>query len=344
MTLWQQPAQLLPVRVRPIGGETLVSYVFRLAAANALARPTTLLRALGEPINGTPSAPMIHNRDVTLNAPALARLETFTGLPADQLRKALPSLSNPTADPLPHTGPTIRVFRSAAIRDHCHACIARIPGRPQVRVHDRDAPSICRRHRRWIETTSYLPDQIDLSENIEIITAHRRLVRLRSTVGDHAWVRAQLRHASWIVLDWHLARAPFSPSYYAFRNLHTRWDKRAATLPRSRIATTLVVMPEIVTLAEILCDLEWRRHVAMADDDHDVAPFYHHVGRRLGQPERFGDRLSYSTWIEPLKSWVIKHRTLFRTVRAKHWKRVNSHRPYDPHYSNAILPTIRHFK
>ncbi len=82
----------------------------------------------------------------------------------------------------------------------------------------------------------------------------------------------------------------------------------------------------------------------MADDDHDVAPFYHHVGRRLGQPERFGDRLSYSTWIEPLKSWVIEHRKLFQTFREKHWKRVHTHRPYDPYYSNAILPTIRHFK
>ncbi|QHE72786.1 hypothetical protein GFS60_06434 (plasmid) [Rhodococcus sp. WAY2] len=232
MTLWQQPAQLLPVRVRPIGGETVVSYVFRLAAANALKRPTTLLRALGEPINGTPFASMIHNRDLTLNAPALARLETFTGLPADQLRKALPSLSNPRADPLPQTDPTIRVFRSAAIRDHCHPCIARIPGRPQVRVHDRDAPSICRRHRRWIETTSYHPDQIDLSENIEIITAHRRLGRLRSTVGDHAWVRQQLRHASWIALDWHLARALFQPQLLHLQKpAHARGQTRSHPAP-----------------------------------------------------------------------------------------------------------------
>ncbi|GCE43932.1 hypothetical protein Rhow_008230 [Rhodococcus wratislaviensis] len=322
----------------------MVSYVFRLAAANALARPTTLLRALGEPLNGYPSAPMIHDRDVILNASALARLETFTGLPAAQLRTALPGLSTPRADPLLRTGPTTRVFSSAAIRDHCHPCIARIPGRPQVRVHGGEVPSICRRHRRWIETTNNHPDQIDLSGNIEIITAHRRLDRLRSTVGDHAWVREQLGHAGAAVLDWHLARVRFSPSYYAFKNLHARWDKRAATLPQSKSATSLLVLPEAVALTEILCDLEWRRRVAMADYDHEVAPFYRHVGRRLGQPERFGDRLAYSNRIDPLKSWVIEHRKRFRAVREEHWHRVHTHRPYNPHFSNAIIPTIRHFK
>jgi hypothetical protein len=50
MTLWRRPAQLLPVQVRPVGGETVVSYVFRLADANAFARPTMLLRAIGEPV------------------------------------------------------------------------------------------------------------------------------------------------------------------------------------------------------------------------------------------------------------------------------------------------------
>ncbi|MBC2586949.1 TniQ family protein [Rhodococcus aetherivorans] len=97
MTLWQQPAHLLPVRVRPIGGETVVSYVFRLAAANALARPTTLLRALGDPLGVRPTATMVHNSEVTLNAPALARLETFTGLPAARLCHALPGLSAESA-------------------------------------------------------------------------------------------------------------------------------------------------------------------------------------------------------------------------------------------------------
>ncbi|UIR39672.1 TniQ family protein (plasmid) [Rhodococcus sp. DMF-1] len=246
MTLWQQPAHLLPVRVRPIGGETVVSYVFRLAAANALARPTTLLRALGDPLGVRPTATMVHNSEVTLNAPALARLETFTGLPAAWLCHALPGLSASRGDRLPHTDPTLRAFRSAAIRDHCHCCIARIPGRPQVRVRGHEAPSICRRHRRWVGTTGDHPDQIDLSGNAEILTADRRppTRRLCSTVEDLAWVREQLWHANRIVTNWHRTRARFPTDTFA--NLHTRWDRRAATLPRSASATSLLVMPEAV--------------------------------------------------------------------------------------------------
>ncbi|MFG6202436.1 hypothetical protein [Nonomuraea sp. JJY05] len=49
MKAWQQTAQQLPVRVRPVRGETVISYVFRLADANDLARPTILLGALGRP-------------------------------------------------------------------------------------------------------------------------------------------------------------------------------------------------------------------------------------------------------------------------------------------------------
>lgn len=344
MTLWQQSAQLLPVRVRPIGGETVVSYVFRLAAANALARPTTLLRALGDPLGGCPSATMVHDRDVTLNAPALARLETFTGLSAARLRTALPGLSTPEGDRLPHTRPTIRIFSSVGIRDHCHLCIARIPGRPQVRVHGSEAPSVCRRHRRWIGTTGEHPDQIDLSGNIEVITAHRRLGRLRSTAGDLGWVREQLWHANRVIMDWHHAEAPRNPDYSPMAHLHARWDTRAATLPHSASATSLLVLPEVVALVEVLCDLDWRRRVAMADHDHAVASFYSQVGRRLGQSERFGYRLACSGWDEPLQCWVIGHRTRFRAVREKYWKRVRTHRPYDAYFDKPLLPAIRHFK
>ena len=60
-------------------------------------------------------------------------------------------------------------------------------------------------------------------------------------------------------------------------------------------------MPEAVALAEILCDLEWRRHVAMAND-YDLMQFYRLVARRLGQPTKFSDRLAYSYRIDPLKS------------------------------------------
>ena len=50
MKLWHAPARALPVTVRPIGGETVLSYARRLSAANDLP-PTTILRALGQLTN-----------------------------------------------------------------------------------------------------------------------------------------------------------------------------------------------------------------------------------------------------------------------------------------------------
>jgi hypothetical protein len=102
-------------------------------------------------------------------------------------------------------------------------------------------------------------------------------------------------------------------------------------------------MPEAVALAEILCDLDWRRHVAMAND-YDLMQFYRLVARRLGQPTKFSDRLAYSYRIDPLKSWVIEYRKQFRTIRDQHWRRVRTHHPSNPRFPYAILPTIRHFK
>lgn len=165
-----------------------------------------------------------------------------------------------------------------------------------------------------------------------------------STVDDLTWARQQLWRTTGIVTDWHHHWDRQSFSHSIFEHLHARWDKRAETLPSPGSATSLLVMPEAVALAEILCDLEWRRHVAMAND-HDLIQFYRLVAQRLGQSTKFSDRLAYSYWIDPLKSWVIEYRKQFRTIRDEHWRRVRTHHPYNnPRFPDAILPTIRHFK
>lgn len=98
-------------------------------------------------------------------------------------------------------------------------------------------------------------------------------------------------------------------------------------------------MPEAVTLAEILCDPQWRRHVAIADR-YDLLLFYRQVARCLGQPRTFSDRLAYSHRNDPLKSWVIEHRKQFRTLRDQH-RRLRSQCPYDPRFPYANLSTNR---
>jgi hypothetical protein len=268
MTLWRRPAQLLPVQVRPVGGETVVSYVFRLANANGFARPTLLLRAIGEPIANNVHAGILEHHDITLNTPALARLAALTGRPTASLGKTLPNLGAACTDRRlsSTTEPLINAFSSAAIRGHCQHCIAQIPGHPDIRVHRRSAPAICRRHHRWVDTTRQYPNQVDLANNIEIITAHRRFERLLSTVDDPTWARQQLWRTTGIVTEWHYCRDPQSVSHAIVEHLHAHWDKRAETLPSSASATSLLVMPEAVALAEILCDLEWRRHVLRVTD------------------------------------------------------------------------------
>ena len=51
-----------------------------------------LLRAIGEPIAKNVHAGILDHHDITLNAPALARLAAMTGRPTTSLRKTLPSL------------------------------------------------------------------------------------------------------------------------------------------------------------------------------------------------------------------------------------------------------------
>jgi hypothetical protein len=77
-----------------------------------------------------------------------------------------------------------------------------------------------------------------------------------------------------------------------FKYLNTRWDVRAARLP-VEAGRGLVVLPEAVTLAEFLWNLEWRRHVAMAERNFELGRFYQHVGRRLGQPDDFAHTIAW---------------------------------------------------
>jgi hypothetical protein len=89
--LWQQPATPLPFWVRPVRGETTMSYVLRLATANELVRPTTLLRSIGQPSNVQPHQFMLRDGfEVKLNAPAQQRLAVFAGIPLQRLARCLP--------------------------------------------------------------------------------------------------------------------------------------------------------------------------------------------------------------------------------------------------------------
>jgi hypothetical protein len=69
--LWHAPARALPVTVRPLGGETVISYARRLAEANELPA-TAIMRALGQLSQG--SGYHLFEHDAWLNEQALDRL------------------------------------------------------------------------------------------------------------------------------------------------------------------------------------------------------------------------------------------------------------------------------
>ena len=82
MKLANAPARALPVTVRPIGGETVISYARRLSEANDL-RPTTIMRALGQLSRSSGYHLLEH--DGWLNEQALDRLEAYSGISRERL-------------------------------------------------------------------------------------------------------------------------------------------------------------------------------------------------------------------------------------------------------------------
>ena len=136
MRLWQLPARALPVTLRPLGGETVISYTRRLSEANGLA-PTAIMRALGQVIPG--SGYHLLDHDAWLNDQAIARLEALSALPRHRLATALPALRwGPPRwfPPLPEDSPP---------------CAATAPGRPPGRPagHARCAPLAAPPPRPW---------------------------------------------------------------------------------------------------------------------------------------------------------------------------------------------------
>jgi hypothetical protein len=72
-----------------------------------------------------------------------------------------------------------------------------------------------------------------------------------------------------------------------------------------------VTFPVAVTLAAILTDLDWRRHVAL---EWDIQPFYQHIAKSIGEQ-------SYPRYFlrnDPIHLWIRTHRARFEKLRKQH--------------------------
>jgi hypothetical protein len=230
--LWNAPARALPVTVRPLGGETVISYARRLSEANDL-RPTTIMRALGQLNRGSGYHLLEH--DAWLNEQALDRLEAYSGISRPRLTRALPALrQQPPGRPLPADRPALDVYQPwPRARQACRQCRLRASGRPgsPVMVLPGASPMVCQHHKRWLgapgETAQY-----DLSAAGEILTAQRRCTQLLAGSPDRQWAGTIFQTAWDITQCWTECAPGRLPAF------SQRWRARAAALasrPQTRL-------------------------------------------------------------------------------------------------------------
>ncbi|WP_194853006.1 TniQ family protein [Nocardia sp. SYP-A9097] len=301
----------LPFQVRPVGGETTLSYVFRLANANDVIAPTTLLRAIAEPArNQNLHQFLLRDRtEIKLNHAAQLRLAHFAGMPLERLRRSLPLpclADNPSESQSPRTATQGIGSRT---RDHCAFCCARIPGNPPIQVYVTHASIICRRHRRWLGTR-FERVQIDLSGSPEILTAYRRRDRLFRAEENQRWVDTQFTAAQTIARAW----SRITDSFW-HTPLTRRWEARSAVFAsagQDRAPASLIMMPETMVIAEAICDPIWRRQLATAEHYYQQKRFYDHVIEQLGL--RRGAAYAFSAYNDPLREWVEQHRLQHRST------------------------------
>lgn len=240
----------LPLTPAPVNGETLGSYLNRLADANHLTIGE-LSRLLG------PSRRHKRTGDnlTGWNAATLARLSDLTRRPPLSLIRALPALQELQTFPTPTTAAPSRALTERLPCPACHLCMARqgITGLVVrlIAAHE----TVCLRHRKWLPG----PDQHHLDRLPEVLNAnvrHRRLLR------KHHLAAADAHHDAE-----HLTRTWFTTT--AQPDLRERWKKRLHILGEDpygdpehptpqRIA--LATYPETIALTGLLTSAHWHHH------------------------------------------------------------------------------------
>lgn len=171
----RHPAQL-PARAAPVTGETIASYLARLAAA-AHTQVTSITSSL-PPWFATRTAACDDLNSNSLPRPGdAAYLTALTGISENALRRALPALALAHGSPRP----PVRATRS------CHRCAARHGQQHPVPVHLPAHQRACERHRTWLG----LAIQIDITPSPDITTASRQASRLAREHGVARLVLAE---------------------------------------------------------------------------------------------------------------------------------------------------------
>ncbi len=173
----EQRSAVLPARVAPVAGETIASYLARVAAANYL--PLRAVTDVLPPWFAVRAAACDDIAKPGLLQPGDARcLAALTGTTESALRHALPALAGHRDDGRPP-------LRSAVA---CRRCAARHGPHAPVPVHLPAHQRACERHRTWLGRIL----QIDVTAAPEIIAATSRARRLAREHGVTRLVLAEI--------------------------------------------------------------------------------------------------------------------------------------------------------
>ncbi|MGW0817014.1 TniQ family protein [Streptomyces viridiviolaceus] len=289
------PLARLPRPAVMVRGETVASYLWRLAERNGM-RFEELARHIGAPRTIRPADP--RTEEVRLGPLARQRLAEVSGRPLAQLAQALVSLE--------HSRITARARRQVQIEpwpenelsvQSCELCAAGRSERPVWRVRG-EQWAVCVRHRRWTATAGGNV-QIGLEQLPEVVDAHVRRARLERRTGPYA--RALMADAQQVAVYWWQCRQ------MAWRGV---WRSRQEALGVDRSAlwaVPLVVYPEAVAVAEAMAVRERQRAVgrsfAGGPAGWSTGRWTAWVGERLGMVEEMADGGHRA-----LEAWLMAHR------------------------------------
>ncbi|MGP4088504.1 TniQ family protein [Streptomyces sp. KR55] len=221
----------------PVHGETLGSYLHRLAIVNN--RPAVALAELIGPL--PPEFSPLSNTTARWTARSPQALAALTGRPPERLAKALPALAD-FLKLAPGSRPTHVIGR------RCRSCMARrSPDTPLVITLNPVHRYACSRHRTWTRSTHDLP----LMRLPEVLPAQRRLDRLARRYPPLSMTKA-LETARKVVDEWARQGIPI--------NVGDEWTRRLSHItaePTSRAVPAsdqrrLAAFPETVVLAELV--------------------------------------------------------------------------------------------
>jgi len=176
------PDQSLPIRVAPLAGETIVSYLGCLAAANHVPVSVILAHLPSWFTTRTITHDDLSGAD-RIGPAGIESLAAITGLTIAGLHRALPAFGLGHTN---HTGrPPVRAVHA------CRRCTARHGRTDPIPLHLPSHQRLCSRHRIWLGVAC----QIDIRTAPEIVHAHRKAARLAHRHGPlrllHAEINAQ---------------------------------------------------------------------------------------------------------------------------------------------------------